>query len=93
MEEKNKFHSWLTDNTKLSESTKVKYTAAINTISEGLKQYNLIESNLYYIKSSTGLIAAQKQYFKINEFSNKDEKGNRMYSNAFKYFIEYRRDL
>lgn len=52
MDSKADFTKWLQEYTELSQSSISKYVGAINTISNELKEADIINSNLYMIKSS-----------------------------------------
>ncbi|MGI2328148.1 hypothetical protein [Planococcus sp. YIM B11945] len=86
---KDEFISWLKVNTPVSSSTAQKYSGAINTISKGLNKYGLLDGNLYNIQDSAVIESLSTKYFSIGEFNEKDIRGNRMYSNAAKYFKKF----
>ena len=83
------FMKWLENTTSLSPRTIQAYTGALNTVSKGLKKYKLIEGSLYNLKNSTELETLILKYFAIPEFIQKDSRGNKMYSNALKYYKKY----
>lgn len=89
MQKKSDFIDWLDKNTELATSTQEKYAGAINTISTELQKYNLLEQNLYFITDPVMIESYKVKYFQIPEYRAKDSRGNRMYSNALKYFVEY----
>jgi 5-methylcytosine-specific restriction protein A len=87
------FFAWLRNNSNLSTSTISKYTSAINTISNELRTRDLIEGNLYYVNDPKILEEIIDTYFSVPEHKEKDDRGNRMYSNALKYYSLFLRDL
>ncbi|PFV93055.1 hypothetical protein COL08_22950 [Priestia megaterium] len=89
MSNKNGFIKWLTNNTTLSSTTILKYANAINTISLELRKYQLIHENLYDNLDSITVKAILTKYLSIPELKDKDIRGNRMYSNALKYFTKF----
>lgn len=90
---KENFMNWLESFTSLSPRTIEAYAGAISTVSKGLKKYKLIEGSLYNLKNSTELETLILKYFAIPEFIQKDSRGNKMYSNALKYYKKYLEDL
>ena len=73
----------------MSSSTREKYVGAINTISRELKRHGILDSSLYYITDPVIIESYKVKYFSIEEFQAKDIRGNRMYSNALKYYKRY----
>ncbi|WP_416150234.1 hypothetical protein ACM26V_04395 [Salipaludibacillus sp. HK11] len=91
MKNKDKFTKWLEEQTDLAQSSILKYTGAINTISKELIESNIISLNLYHINSANEVELIRERYFSISEFIEKDKRGNRMYSRALSYYIEFTR--
>lgn len=89
MKNKEKFEKWLVQKSTLKDSSITKYSGAINTISKELVKEKIIEKNLYYILSPIELKRHMEAYFNLDKYQLKDKKGNRMYSRAFKYYIDY----
>ncbi|MCM3195818.1 HNH endonuclease [Priestia megaterium] len=89
MVEKKYFANWLFNNSKLSSSTIEKYASAINTISTELRKYGLLEDSLFSITDPIIIEDMIGNYLSIPEFRDKDIRGNRMYSNALKYFKKF----
>ena len=89
MKSKNDFINWLNNNTNLAQSTIEKYANAIITISKGLVKYNSLEGDLYNISDPTLVETLTVKYLSIPEFNEKDTRGNRMYSNALKYYKRF----
>jgi 5-methylcytosine-specific restriction enzyme A len=79
------FVNWLETNTKASSYTVGRYAGAIDTLSYELESYGLDESSLYNV-SNTLII---EELLKQPLFLEKNQRGNRMYSSALKYFIRY----
>lgn len=86
MQKKENFKKWLENNTSLSSSTIVKYANAINTISAELVKNGLLVGTLYNITDSVIIEKNIITYLSIPEYREKDTRGNRMYSNALKYY-------
>jgi 5-methylcytosine-specific restriction protein A len=93
MQRKEDFINWLKNNTKLSSSSIVKYANAIKTISIGLGRYGLLVGSLYNITDPVIIESITMKYLSVPEFSDKDIRGNRMYSNALKYYYTFIRYL
>lgn len=87
--EKENFMFWLESCTSLSNSTIKKYAGAINTISKEMKKNNFPIDSLYNINDPNLIEALKIRYFSLPEFQEKDIRGNRMYSNALKYFKKF----
>lgn len=81
------FIKWLEENTALANSSILKYAGAINTISKELAKKGIIDRHLYEISDSVGAERVKVQYFSVQQFKDKDARGNRMYSRALKYYI------
>ncbi len=82
------FDSWLKDNSKLRDSSVYNYVHAINTISREMMERKVIskplgEMELFEIDLAIALI------FRDEYFLNKNEIGNKMYSNALKWYRSY----
>lgn len=80
---------WLEENTSIASSSIAKYAGAINTISKELLDKKLIDYHLYKTNDSVLVEKARMTYFSIQEFKDKDERGNRMYSRALIYYIQF----
>ena len=82
------FDNWLKETSKLSDSSVYKYSHAVNTISREMIERNVIvkplkDMELYEIDLAISLIFCD-EYFIM-----KNEVGNKMYSNALKWFRSY----
>lgn len=86
---KENFINWLEVTTSLAPKTIRAYAGAINTISKGLEKYGHMEGSLYSLQNSTELETLVLKYFEILESTQKDSRGNKMYSNAFNYYKKY----
>ncbi len=86
---KEDFIRWMKSNSKLSNTTIVKYANAINTISTELSKYNMLEEDLFKINNPSQVEEMIEKYFSIPEFEEKDIRGNRMYSNALKQYKRF----
>jgi len=83
------FEKWLEQNTALSQSTIGKYMRAIRTISSEMNERNLVEVELYNINNASFIESVIHRFENHSYFQRKDERGNRMYSNALKYYREF----
>lgn len=82
------FENWLKETSKLSDSSVYKYTHAVNTISREMLERKVIskplkDMELFEIDLAISLI------FSDEYFITKNEIGNKMYSNALKWFRSY----
>jgi len=73
----------------IASSSIAKYAGAINTISKELIAKRLIDNHLYQLNDSVLAETAKIKYFSVQEFKDKDERGNRMYSRALIYYIQF----
>ncbi|TKD72216.1 hypothetical protein [Pseudalkalibacillus hwajinpoensis] len=89
MNKKEAFSKWLSEHTNLAQSTVDKYSGAINTISSELVEQGKLYGSLYQINNSVTIDKKSKMYLSIPQFQDKDLRGNRMYSNALKYYKKY----
>jgi len=89
MNKKEAFSKWLSDHTNLAQSTIDKYSGAINTISRELVDQGELSGSLYQINNSVTIGKKSQIYLSIPQFQDKDLRGNRMYSNALKYYKKY----
>lgn len=82
------FNNWLKETSKLSDSSVYKYSHAVNTISREMMERKVIakplkDMELFEIDLAISLIFCDKY------FITKNEVGNKMYSNALKWFRSY----
>ena len=82
------FNNWLKETSKLSDSSVYKYSHAVNTISREMIERKVIskplkDMELFEIDHAISLIFCDKY------FITKNEIGNKMYSNALKWFRSY----
>ena len=82
------FEIWLKETSKLSDSSVYKYTHAVNTISREMMERKVIskplkDMELFEIDLAISLIFCDEY------FITKNEIGNKMYSNALKWFRSY----
>ena len=82
------FNNWLKETSKLSDSSVYKYSHAVNTISREMIERKVIskplkDMELFEIDLAISLIFCDKY------FITKNEIGNKMYSNALKWFRSY----
>ncbi len=72
-----------------SKSTVNHYAGAIKTISNELYNLDLIDCDIYLIKDIKTVNSLLELYLSIDELEKKDIRGNRMYSNAIKRYVEF----
>jgi 5-methylcytosine-specific restriction protein A len=72
-----------------SKTTAYKYSRAIYTISNELFNYNLLECDIYIIDDIDIINNLLGMYLSVPEFEQKDIRGNRMYSNAIKRYVDF----
>lgn len=82
------FDNWLKETSKLSDSSVYKYSHAVNTISREMMERRVIvkplkDMELFEIDLAISLIFCDEY------FITKNEIGNKMYSNALKWFRSY----
>ena len=82
------FDNWLKETSKLSDSSVYKYSHAVNTISREMMERKVIakplkDMELFEIDLAISLIFCDEY------FISKNEIGNKMYSNALKWFRSY----
>ena len=82
------FDNWLKETSKLSDSSVYKYSHAVNTISREMMERKVIakplkDMELFEIDLAISLIFCDEY------FITKNEIGNKMYSNALKWFRSY----
>lgn len=90
---KDNFSFWLESHTNLSLSTIKKYASAINTISKELEKKGFLVGSLYDINDPSVVESLTLKYFSIGEFQEKDARGNKMYSNALKYYKKFVKEV
>jgi len=86
MQQKTVFMNWLINNNKLSASTASKYAGAIKTISVELRGRGLLEGDTYSVNDPNTIDSIFIRYFSIPEYYAKNQRGNKMYSNALRHF-------
>ena len=92
------FERWLIECTTtkkgilLSQSTAKKYSRAIYTISNEMMENNIINRSLTNILDSFELEKDIRKIRNNDIFIKKNEKGNKMYSNALDYYIAFIKD-
>lgn len=85
MDKLDKFSEWMSQNSKLSDSSVYKYTRAINTISNDMLERNVINKSLIDM-NLVEMDIAVLNILNDQYFLKKNHKGNNMYSNALKQF-------
>jgi len=84
----NLFEKWLINNNRPK-----RYAKTIVTISNDLKKVGYANFDLFSISSSIETKQIRDYYFKIDEYFNKNSRGNNMYSSAFDRYIEFLEDI
>lgn len=93
------FEKWLLtySNTKrksgLSKSSAYKYSRAIKTISEDMLDCGVINDSFLNIKDVVELSRYINKIKNSDDFILKNDRGNKMYSNALDYYLEFIRGL
>ena len=82
------FEKWLINN-----HHPKRYAKTIVTISNDLKKVAYTNSDLFSISSSVEAKQVKNDYFKIDEYFNKNSRGHNMYSSAFERYIEFLEDI
>lgn len=87
--EKEQFISWMKENTRLSQSSIDKYSAAVSKISQIYKN----DKDYLYSTVDINTLREEVEYITLDKnFESKDVTGNRMYSNGLKKLLQYRSD-
>lgn len=87
--EKEQFISWMKENTRLSQSSIDKYSAAVSKISQIYKN----DKDYLYSTVDINTLREEVEYITLDKnFEDKDITGNRMYSNGLKKLLQYRSD-
>ncbi|CAM3707399.1 HNH endonuclease [Elizabethkingia occulta] len=85
---KTQFQNWLIEN-KPQVTRPDKYSNTITTISNHFKKSFNKDIDLYEIKNLKDLLLLKDEYFGNDEFFQKNQKGNRMYSRSWDLYIEF----
>ena len=83
------FSAWMRENSTLSDSSVYKYTRAVNTISNEMKEKHVITENLLAM-SVLQLDVFVPLILHDPDFVSKNKTGNNMYSNALKQYRLFR---
>lgn len=83
------FSAWMRENSTLSDSSVYKYTRAVNTISNEMKEKGVITESLLAM-SALQLDAFVPLILHDSDFVVKNKTGNNMYSNALKQYRLFR---
>ena len=84
------FETWMELNTELSSKSIKNYLTGMKTVEENLVSKNMLQLGLSEVDTLKELEELKIQYFEIDEFKEKDIKGNGMYSSAFSKFIAFK---
>lgn len=82
------FYKWLLEIGR-SEATSSHYTTAIDTISEELSEHNKFSGSIYSVNDYRIIDSLLEDYLGIEEFYNKNKRGNNMYSCAMKKYSNF----
>ena len=82
------FTEWL-KKTKGTISRPDKYASTVETITNDLKKKDIAISSLFDLSDPSELEKLKNQYLQIDDYFEKNKRGNRMYSRAFDLLIEY----
>ncbi len=85
---KTQFHNWLIE-TKPRVTRPDKYSNTITTISNHFKKSLNKDVDLYEIRNANEVLRLKDEYFSYDEFFEKNETGNRMYSRSLDLYIEF----
>lgn len=81
------FENWLIKNNKPS-----RYSKTLITISKDLKKINHKNSDLYSIQNANIVKKVKNDYFSIDEYYKKNNRGRNMYNSALNRYIEFLED-
>lgn len=93
MDEKELFEEWITTVKGKTESTAFKYSRAIVTIMNELYEETGIRYDFYKMSNISDVERGVEHYLSISKFSEKAERGNRMYSCALRKYIEFMKEV
>ena len=87
-----KFSYWMYKNTKLSKYSQGRYIGAINKISYKVLEINPEYTSIEELIKSTQAENLINLFFALPEIRSFNDKGNRMYSSAFKKILQFQND-
>ncbi|MBE7440843.1 MAG: hypothetical protein HS119_00100 [Flavobacteriales bacterium] len=86
---KERFIIWLQENN-YSDGTVKHYTSGLNKVSKDLKDISELKHNsIFDIVNVSTLQELFKKWFSVKEFKDNDTRGQRLYSNSIKRYIEF----
>lgn len=88
MSRKTKFNNWL-EETKASISRPDKYSNTISTISNHFKKSLNKDIDLYELRNANEVLQIKGEYFRYDEFFEKNKTGKGMYSRSLDLYIEF----
>jgi len=91
--EDSRFYEWMQENTDISTYTQGRYLGAIRKISNDLIKQNLFYSSLENLMTNQEPEELMKIYFEVPENKAANDRGNRMYSAAFRKLIEFHKSV
>ena len=83
------FEQYIEDVRGIKEKTMKKYIGAIYAINDLLQSYSFPIQNLFNVKNSTEIEKVRIFLKENDEFLEKDLRGHRMYSVAFKHYARF----
>lgn len=87
MSKKDDFELWLIKTNRSGSA--IKYSNALNTISNELIGKKLINKNIYLLDNSSEVNELEEKYLSVEEYRNKNMRGNNMYSAALRKYVEF----
>lgn len=82
------FETWLIDNNRPE-----RYAKTIITISKDLEKIKYINHDLYSINNADTIQKIKTDYFNIDEYYEKNRRGQNMYNSALNRYIEFLKEL
>ena len=89
METKDRFLKWLINNSGRSKNTIDKYVRAITTMSKDISKITGRNVDIYNMTTDVEIDLIKDEYLSIYELSEKDKRGNRMYTSSFKWYKDF----
>ncbi len=87
MSKKDDFELWLINTNRSRSATK--YSNALNTISNEMIGKGLINKNIYLLDNCSEVNELEEKYLSVEEYRNKNMRGNNMYSAALRKYVEF----
>jgi predicted HNH restriction endonuclease len=81
---KNTFEKWLKNNNK-----SLRHANTLQTIANDLKKVHYTNHNIFAINNLQQAQRVKEDYFNIDEYHDKNERGHNMYNSAFNRYLEF----